>query len=185
MVWHPPSINHSSVCWHTVQCTAVCQKPGAGAHWCGSSQQHGPSGWGQVLACARTCPLAHWMWTPTSPSWRYPCPESHSQYCSDYPAIISLGYLLLFLFVSGIRLSENILIGRQKSFTFLPDCSLIESDKWPYTSHGTENMDFRWHAAAFRFTIFSRVWLMFLWLTIWFVYNKKFRLIITCVLLIC
>ena len=58
-----------------------------------------------------------------------PCPESHSQYCRDYPAIISLGCLLLFLFVSGIRLSENILIGWQKSFTFLPDCSLIESDK--------------------------------------------------------
>ena len=152
-----------------LQCTVVCQKPGAGVLGVGpvSSSNMAPSGWGQILACARICPPAsHWMWRPTSPSWRNPCPESHSQHCSDYPAIIlSLGYYLLFLFDSGIRLPVLILasvfqktyaLDGRKAFLF---CLIV---RWfclqvTYTSHGTKNMDFWWHAAAFWFILFSHV----------------------------
>ena len=97
----------------TLQCSALqwhCSVPktrgGTIQVWVQSAQHHGPSGWGQVLARARTCPPALDVDIPISPCGGAPFPESHSQYCSDYPAIIlSLGYYLLFLFVSACILA--------------------------------------------------------------------------------
>ena len=180
-LWHPlpPLPFISALECSAVHCIVPKTRGGSSLVWVQSAEVW-PHGWGQVLACARTCPPAHWMWRPTSPSCRDPCPESHSQYCSDYPAIIlSLGYYLLFLFVSGIRLSENLLIGWQKSFTFLPDCSMNESDKWPTPATAPRTWTSDDTQLLFDLYYFLTWMFEFLCLTIWFVRNKELWLFVS------
>ena len=153
-----------------LQCTVVCQKPGAGVLGVGpvSSSNMAPSGWGQILACARICPPAsHWMWRPTSPLWRDPCPESHSQHCSDYPAIIlSLGYYLLLLLILALDYQFWFWYQLSRKPTHwmaekLPFFAWLFADlvyKWPTPATAPRTWSSDDTQLLLIFTIFSRVW---------------------------
>ena len=130
----PPSTIHQciaapcSVHCSRVQCTAVCQKPGAGVRGVHPVSAMAPSGWGQVLARARACPPVLEVDVPISPSGGDPFPESHSPHRQWLPSNNIARILIAFCFFSGLFTRKHTHF--MAEMLFFHACELFETDKW-------------------------------------------------------
>ena len=141
----PPSTIHQciaapcSIHCSRVQCTAVCQKPGAGVRGVHPVSAMAPSGWGQVLARARACPPVLEVDIPISPCGGDPFPESHSPHRQWLPSNNIARILIAFCFFSGLFYQKTYsLYGGNALF---PCLWVIWDWQVMYTSFNTQDMD--------------------------------------------